>query len=212
MIHEEMVRRPDNKGALAVLGHEVKSSAVVLGSGVLLMWILEMADQFVFHHALDAYGIRPRAVDGLAGILAAPFLHGGFGHLVSNTLPFIVMGGLIMMRSKREWALVTFASVLVGGLGVWLFGAAHSVHIGASGVVFGYFGYLVSHGYFSRKFGAILLSLLVAFLYGGIIYGVLPGAIGISWEGHLFGMIGGILSGWWLHRRASRDMKLLIME
>lgn len=169
---------------------ELKAQAILLGGFVGIMWILEILDQGVFRHSLDNYGIAPRELIGLRGILFAPFLHANFGHLIANTVPFLILGWLIMLRETTDFIIVSFISMVVGGLGVWLFGAP-GLHIGASGVIFGYLGFLLLRGYFERSFIAIALSLLVAFFYGGVLWGILPSQAGVSWEGHLFGFIGG---------------------
>ena len=166
----------------------------ILLSVVALLWAIEIVDQLVFRGALNSFGIRPRSLPGLAGIFFAPFLHGNFAHLLANTLPLVSLGWLIMLRNTEDFFWVSAISALVSGLGTWLIAAPGSVHIGASGVVFGYFGFLLLRGYFERSAVAIAFSLLVTFLYGGIIWGVLPNQVGISWEGHLFGFIGGILA------------------
>lgn len=170
------------------------TSLKILGAVLALLWGLEIVD-FVLGGSLDSLGIRPRSVSGLLGILAAPFLHGGFGHLISNTIGFAILGGLVMAWGLDEWMKVTLTAALVGGVGTWLLGASNSVHIGASGVIFGYFGYLVLRGWFERKPASIALSLVVAWFYGSLIFGVFPvlAGPGISWEGHLFGFIGGAL-------------------
>jgi len=180
--------------ALAELKSEVRATAVPLGGLVGSMWFLEIVDALIFRGGLDRYGIIPRTVSGLRGILLAPFLHGGFSHLMANTVPLLVLGFFIMLRRKRDLAYVSVASALVGGAGIWLIGASASVHIGASILVFGYLGYLLSRGLFERKFWPIVGSLAVFGLYGSALWGVLPGQAGISWEGHLFGFVGGVLA------------------
>lgn len=172
---------------------EAKNTAVPLGGMVGSMWVLEIVDK-ILGGALDQYGVVPRTLVGLRGILFAPFLHGGFAHLMSNTVPLLVLGLIIMLRRKRDLAYVSVLSGLVGGAGIWLIGASNSVHLGASILVFGYLGYLLSRGIFERRFWPIVGSVVVFFLYGGALFGVLPGQAGISWEGHLFGFLGGILS------------------
>lgn len=182
------------KDAKLALVEEVKVQATMMGGMVGSMWAIEIVDAVVFHGGLDRFGIHPRTLFGLLGIFFAPFLHGGFGHLIANTVPLIVLGLIIMQRRKRDLVYVSAASALVGGLGVWLIGSASSVHIGASILVFGYLGYLLSRGYFERRFWPIVGSIAVFLLYGGALFGVLPGQAGISWEGHLFGLLGGVLA------------------
>lgn len=176
------------------IARELKTQIFVLGGLVALMWVIEIIDLQFFGRRLDAYGIRPRNFIGLRGILFAPFLHGGLAHLAANTVPFLTLGWLIMLRETSEFFVVSAIAMLVSGLGVWLIAPAYSIHVGASGVIFGYFGFLLLRGYFERSFAAILFSLIVGFFYGGIIWGVLPLQYGISWQGHLFGFIGGALA------------------
>lgn len=179
---------------------ELKTQIMILGGFVAMMWIVESIDLFLFKGMLDIYGVVPRNPIGLRGILFMPFLHGGFPHLIANTAPFLTLGWFVMLRETRDFFTVTALTMLVSGLGVWLFGSP-GVHIGASGIVFGYLGYLLFRGYFERNFPSILLSLIVGFLYGGIIWGVLPIQQGVSWEGHLFGFIGGAIAAKFLSRR-----------
>lgn len=176
------------------LTRELKTQAAILGGFVALMWVLEIVDQLIFRGALDTFGVRPRTLDGLRGILFMPFLHGDFGHLIANTLPFLTLGWLVMLREVSDFFVVTAVTMLVSGLGVWLIGATNSVHVGASGVIFGYLGFLLLRGYFERSVTSIVFSTVIVFLYGGLIWGVLPGVPGISWEGHLFGFIGGAIA------------------
>ena len=168
---------------------------------VALIWLVELVDWIILNGSLDAFGVRPRTVDGLRGIFFMPFLHRGFGHLLANTIPIIVLGWLVMIRRTVDIFLVAAVTILVSGLGVWLFGGSNSVHVGASGLIFGFFGFLLARAYFERSLVAIALAIAVFLLYGGIIWGVLPGRNGVSWQGHLFGFIGGILAAYLLSAR-----------
>ena len=182
------------------LAREVKTQATILGGMVDMMWIIELVDLIIFHNRLNIYGILPRHIIGLRGILFAPFLHGNLAHLIANTIPFITLGWFVMLQETSDFFIVTGITMIVSGLGVWLFGSS-GVHIGASSLIFGYLGFLLLRGYFQRNFASILLSLIVGFLYGGAIWGVLPTVPGVSWEGHLFGFIGGIIAARFLARR-----------
>lgn len=173
---------------------ELKTQVVVLGGLIAIFWGLEIIDSLFLAGALNIYGIRPRSITGLLGILFAPFLHGSLAHVAANTIPFLTLGWLIMLRETSDFFVVTIITMLVSGLGVWLTAPVNSIHIGASGLIFGYFGFLLLRGYFERSFAAILFSLVVGLLYGGLIWGVLPLQYGISWQGHLFGFIGGALA------------------
>jgi membrane associated rhomboid family serine protease len=176
------------------IARELRTQFFTLGSLVALMWAIEIVDQFIFLRSLDQFGIIPRNVTGLRGILFAPFLHGNFPHLIANTVPFLTLGWLVMLRNTRDFWTVSIIAAIVGGLGTWLIAPPYSIHIGASGVIFGYLGFLLSRGYFERNFASIALSVTVGILYGSLIWGVLPQQPGISWQGHLFGFVGGIVA------------------
>jgi membrane associated rhomboid family serine protease len=178
---------------------EIRTQAIVLASLVGILWIVEGLDATIFRHSLDTLGILPRSPIGLRGIVFAPFLHGGFNHLSANTPPLIVLGWLVMARSMGGFIFVSAIVMLVGGLGTWLFGSP-ALHIGASGVIFGYLGFLLTRCYFDRRLSSGLIALLVGCTYGTVLWGVLPSMPGISWEGHLFGFIGGIIAAALLKR------------
>ncbi|MBR8829822.1 MAG: hypothetical protein N5P05_001223 [Chroococcopsis gigantea SAG 12.99] len=176
------------------LRNKLQNQVIIITLFVAIFWILEILDKFVFQGALDAYGIIPHNVIGLRGILFAPFLHGSFPHLIANTIPFIFLSWLVMVQQTSDFFIVTGLTMLIGGAGVWLFGAPNSVHIGASILIFGYLGFLLLRGYFQRNLASIALSVLVLTFYGSAIWGILPSAgPGISWQGHLFGFLGGVL-------------------
>lgn len=172
---------------------DVRSSLVLVAGLVGVFWVTEIFDQLLLGGRLDGLGIEPRDGSGLLGILFAPFLHAGFGHLLSNTVPFLVLGGLLAMRGRTLFFKVSLAVMLVGGLAVWLLGRS-GLHVGASGVIFGYLGYHLAAGWFERSVQAIVVAVLVGAFYGGLIFGVLPTGPGISWEGHLFGFVAGAIS------------------
>jgi membrane associated rhomboid family serine protease len=160
---------------------------------VAAMWVAEVVDAVV-DHRLDRYGIEPREVDGLDGVLFAPFLHVGFGHLIANTLPFAVMGAVIALEGPVRLLAVTALVALVSGLGTWLVATEGTVHVGASGVVFGYSTYLVARGVFNRRLGEIGIGVVVVVLWGGVLLAGLEPREGISWQGHLFGAAGGVIA------------------
>lgn len=172
----------------------VASELRVLLGFLALFWILEILDFFVFNNGLDRYGIQPKNILGLRGILFAPFLHGGFGHLIANTIPFLTLGWLTMIQETSDFYIVSFLGTLIGGLGVWLFAAPDSIHIGASILIYSYLGFLLFRGYFQKNIPSIALSLVVTIFYGGLVWGVFPAQIGVSWQGHLFGFIGGAVA------------------
>jgi membrane associated rhomboid family serine protease len=167
------------------------------------LWLLELLDQ-LSGQRLDYYGIHAREVDGLGGIATAPFLHAGWDHLISNSLPFWVLGFLVLLGGLARWLVSSVISVLSSGLSAWLLTPADTVIVGASGLIFGWLTYLLARGLWSRSAGQILVAVGVLVVYGGLIWGVLPGASGVSWQAHLGGAIGGVLAAWVLHRRAER--------
>jgi membrane associated rhomboid family serine protease len=160
---------------------------------VALMWVLEIVDLAV-DHRLDRLGIEPRDVDGLDGIVAAPFLHVGFGHLIGNTIPFLLMGLVIAFEGPLRLVGVTAITALVSGAGTWLIAPDDTIHLGASGVVFGYATYLVARGIFNRRFTELAVGVAVVVLWGGALLAGLEPQQGISWQGHLFGAIGGVVA------------------
>ena len=149
-------------------------------------------------------GIEPRELDGLDGIVWAPFLHGGFDHLIGNTIPFLLLGFAVALGGIARVIIVTGVVAVVGGLGTWLVAPANTVHIGASGIVFGYAAYLVARGVFSRSVGQIVLGVVVLAVWGTTLLRGLVPETGISWQGHLFGAIGGVVAARLLHKRAQR--------
>lgn len=168
---------------------------------IALMWVVEVADVLLAAN-LDQAGIRPRDEDGLLGILLAPFLHGGFGHLVGNTIPLLILGAVIALGGLLRVAAVTVIVAVIAGLGTWLLAPAGTLHIGASGVAFGYITYLIARGAFTRSVLHFATGALVAVFWGGtLLVGLLPEA-GISWQGHLFGAVGGLVAARAVHRRS----------
>lgn len=169
-----------------------RGGVILVAAMATLMWISEAVDSVIGR--LDALGIEPRSVDGLWGVVLAPFLHAGFGHLAANTVPFLVMGAVIALSGLRRVLAVTVVVALVSGLGTWLLAPSATIHIGASGVVFGYAAYLVARGVFDRRFVPLLTGVVVALVYGTSLLGGLLPQEGISWQGHLFGALGGLLA------------------
>ena len=157
------------------------------------MWVLEVVD-VALDHRLDQYGIEPRDPDGLVGVVAAPFLHADFGHLIANTIPFITLGIIIGLQGVARVLAVTGIVMLVSGLGTWLVAPDNSIHIGASGIVFGYATYLLARGIFNRDLIEIAIGLGVAAIWGTALLGGLLPQDGVSWQGHFFGAVGGVLA------------------
>lgn len=175
-------------------------AAQVIAVFVCMLYVVELVDT-VLANRLDGAGVKPRDVEGLDGIIFAPLLHAGWAHLVANTVPLLVFGFLILLGGVARWAAVTAVVWLVGGIGVWVTGGDQTVHIGASVLAFGWLVYLLLRGFFARSASQILVGLVLLFVYGGVLWGVLPGQPGVSWQGHLFGAAGGAWAAWWLGRR-----------
>lgn len=169
---------------------------------VVVMWALEVVD--LVGGNLDSDGIHPRDVDGLPGIAFAPFLHAGWGHLIGNTIPFLILGGTIALSGLARTAAVTGIVALVAGLGTWLLAPGNTNHIGASGLVFGFAAYLVARGVFSHRALHIGIGLAVLAVYGTtLLFGFVP-TPGVSWQGHLFGAVGGVVAAKALHASTRR--------
>jgi membrane associated rhomboid family serine protease len=156
-----------------------------------LLWLIEVVNMFL-DHRLNRWGILPRTLPGLVGIPLSPFLHGNFAHLLLNTVPLVTLGGFVALQGKRIFFTVSLWVIFLSGAALWLFGRS-AYHVGASTLIFGYFGYLVARGWYERSVTALLIALLVLVLYGSIVWGVLPTRPYISWEGHLFGLLAGVL-------------------
>lgn len=171
-----------------------------VGGLLVAMWAIEVVDSLLLGSSLQAHGIDPRTWDSLEGIVLAPFLHDDWGHIGANTAPFAVLGLLVTLRGLGTFTKVTALVVLLGGAATWLFARGGTgqnlVHIGASGLIFGYLGFLLAAGLFERSLQAIAVAGLVGFLYGGLLWGVLPGQHHVSWEGHLFGFLAGVFAAW----------------
>ena len=158
-------------------------------------WLVFLVNNLIWKGHFDQYGIMPRQVSSLPGIICAPFLHASYEHLAANTLPLLILGAIICGRSRGEFVVVTVLGILVTGGLTWLF-ARSACHIGASGLIFCYFGYLASLAYFNRTFGALCLSVVCILGYGGMIRGILPTSTPISWESHLAGLVAGAALAW----------------
>ncbi|MFG3252010.1 rhomboid family intramembrane serine protease [Streptomyces sp. NPDC048172] len=160
---------------------------------VALLWVLEAVDQ-LSGNALDTFGIEPRRGSELIDVIPASFMHFGFEHLIANTLPLLILGFLAALRGTARFLAVASIIIVTSGLGVWLIAPEHSNTAGASGLIFGLFGYLLVRGFVDRRITDVALGAVVAVFYGSILWGVLPSDSGISWQGHLFGLIGGVLA------------------
>jgi membrane associated rhomboid family serine protease len=183
-------------------GQTQRQGIQLLAGIVALMWVVEVINT-LDGNRLDADGIYPRNVGRLWAIFTAPFLHASFAHLISNTVPFVFMGLIIALRGAARVALVTLIVVVIGGLGTWLIAPAHSVTVGASGVVFGYAAYLLTRGLFNRSVLELLVGAVVGVVWGGALLTSLVPRYGISWQGHVAGAVGGVVAAWLLARERS---------
>jgi membrane associated rhomboid family serine protease len=181
--------------------HKIPSPYAALFYLIAVLWIVEIVN-LLFDHQLCRYGIFPRTPQGLVGIPFSPFLHAGVGHLLLNTGPLIVLGGLVSMNGRSPFSRASIFIVLLSGVGIWLVGRP-AYHVGASALVFGYFGYLLAKGVFDRRIRSFLIALLVIAAYGGLFWGMLPSVPYVSWEGHACGFVAGVMAAW-LERRKRR--------
>ncbi|MEM8803724.1 MAG: rhomboid family intramembrane serine protease, partial [Pseudomonadota bacterium] len=157
------------------------------------IWLVALLNLVSGYSLNGWFGLQPRAISGLDGVLLMPLLHGSLSHAAANTVPLIVLGAVIATTAERVALTATALIVLLGGFAVWVFGTS-AIHVGASGLIFGWFGFLVARGIFERRIVPMLVAAAVVLVYGTMIWGVLPGQPGVSWESHLFGALSGVLA------------------
>ena len=192
---------PTKRSGSTDLSRRVKPAVITIGALAVLLIIIQ-AINWATDYRLDQFGIDPRSWEGLLGVLFAPLLHGSWAHLWSNLVPLVIMGVLIMLSGVRQFIAVTVLVWLVAGLGVWLVAPANTTTVGASGIVFGWLAFLIARGIWTRNWKHILLGLVLLALYGSIFWtGIvtvaaadITGVVTVSWQGHLFGAIGGVLA------------------
>ncbi|MEM7406977.1 MAG: rhomboid family intramembrane serine protease [Pseudomonadota bacterium] len=163
-----------------------------------LIWAIELIN-WALGHQLNRLGILPRSLQGLPGILLAPLLHTNFSHAIANSAPLLLLGWLTSIHGRARFIRVALGITVMTGAAVWLF-ARTAYHVGASGLVFGLFGYLLSRAWFERSFPALLSAAAAVLLYGGLVWGLLP-AETVSFESHVFGLLAGLLMGRFERRR-----------
>lgn len=170
-----------------------------------VMWVEQIVSVIPgTHFDFNRWGIEPRRLHGLPGIVLAPFLHVGFGHLIGNTIPFLVLGGIIAVSGVKRYLEVTVLIALMSGAALWLLGPSNQYVVGASGVVFGYFTYLMARGFFDRRVTYIVIGAIVGVVYGSILWGLLPHP-GISWQDHVFGALAGVATAYLLRTTKQHD-------
>ena len=157
------------------------------------MWTIELVDTVLLDERLQANGIVPRQRTSIDGIAYSPFLHLGWPHLIANTVPFLVLGVLVSLWGWRRWVAVTLMIAVLGGAATWLL-ARPGNHIGASGLVFGYFGFLIGAVFYERRLWPIVPAGIAVFAYGSAVVAGLAPTEGVSWEGHGFGAVAGLVA------------------
>ncbi|MCX5422799.1 rhomboid family intramembrane serine protease [Streptomyces sp. NBC_00078] len=179
-----------------------KAAAKLMVGWVALLWLLEVID-VVSGHALDGLGITPREPSELIDVVPAAFIHFGFAHVAANSVPLLVMGFLAALGGLRRFAAVCMVVIVADGLGVWLTAPAHSNTAGASGLIFGLFGFLLVSGFVERRPLGVVVGLLVGAVWGGsILFGLSPLQTGVSWQAHLIGLATGVATAFWFGRRS----------
>ncbi|MFC4912403.1 rhomboid family intramembrane serine protease [Actinomadura gamaensis] len=191
------VQRESRGEGLATQGTRALAAATLILFVTAGMWVLEGID-YLADGRLDQYGIHPHDVADLPDIFTAPFLHVGFAHLMANTVPFLILGFLAAVRGLAKFLAASLVIIVVGGLGVWFTSSA--LTLGSSILIFGFFGYLIGRGLFERRLADIAIAVAVVAVYGTMLVGVVPSDPSISWQGHLFGLLGGVLAAWMLRR------------
>jgi membrane associated rhomboid family serine protease len=170
-------------------------TAAAMGLFVIALWVIYFVDSVLLHGGLkNRFGLRPRSHFSPLSILISPFLHVDRRHLAANTIPFFVLGSLVMIQGQLAFWLTTIVIILIAGLGIWLFGKKGTIHMGASGLILGYFGFTLASVFFAPDLATIIVAVVVAVLYLGLIWQVVPLKKGVSTTGHLFGFIGGIVA------------------
>ena len=167
----------------------------------LLLWVIQIVNA-ADNQGLNRFGLRPRHVDGLWGVLTQPFLHQSYNHLLSNTAPVILIGWVLLLSGVRVWLFVTAVVVVVGDFATWLIAPGDQVIVGASGMIFGWMGYLLARAYFSRRIRWVLTALALLVFFGTLLGSLLPAAdTHVSWQSHVCGFAAGVFVGWLLHPR-----------
>lgn len=185
-----------NAAETPLLPEMITSAALVVGGMVVLMYVLRILDGIVLHNRLAAnFAIKPRDNNRLLSVVLAHFIHANRQHLFANTVPFAVLAFIIALSGLVEFAVATIVIMLVAGLGTWIFGS-QGHHLGASGLITGYFGFILARGWFTREPLSIIIAVIVGIIYFGILSMAFGRRKGVSNVMHLFGFIGGIAGGW----------------
>ncbi|WP_435283763.1 rhomboid family intramembrane serine protease [Streptomyces koelreuteriae] len=190
-------------------GDRVMAAGKLMLVWVALLWVLEVVD-VASGHALDGFGVTPREPSELIDVVPSAFIHFGFAHLLANTLPLLVLGFLAALSGLRRFLLVCALIILVDGLGVWLISPPDTNTAGASGLIFGLFGFLLVTGFLERRPLGILTGIVIAAIWGGsILTGLAPTQSGVSWQGHLLGLLAGVAAAFAFRRRPTAPPELI---
>lgn len=186
----------------------VRSAALTAAGFVAVIWLIQFVHAAIGAVVVNTFGLRPNDVGSLPDIVTSPFVHADFAHLMANTVPGALFAFLVSLAGQRVFWVASLIVVALGGFGTWLFGGSGTIHVGASGLVYGWLAFLIVRGFLNRRLGQAALGIVLAVIYGSLIFGVLPGQAGVSWQGHLFGAVGGVVAGAALKDRTPRQPKL----
>ena len=175
---------------LQIIVATIEENLYLLLGFIALLWVIQIIN-WMLGYRLNQLGLLPRSYRGLMGIVFSPFLHGNANHLFFNTIPLLVLACFIVVGGRTLFFSVSITIILLSGLGVWLFGR-RAMHIGASGLIMGYWGYLLVNAYLQPSLMTLVLALVSIYYFGGLFFGLFPSEKGVSWEGHLFGCLAGI--------------------
>jgi membrane associated rhomboid family serine protease len=182
---------------------QLRDAVVVMAAFLALIWVLQVVNWADSYRLDTEFGILPEHVSRLGDIFTAPFLHFSWQHIEGNSVPLFVLGVLAAYRSISRFLLVTLIVAITSGLAVWFFQASNELTVGASGIIFGYFGYVLVRGFFDRNFLDIGLGLVAGVMYWTILQVAIPGTPGVSWIDHIGGLVGGVLAAWLLRSRTA---------
>jgi membrane associated rhomboid family serine protease len=180
-----------------------RDALIVMGAFLAVLWILQVVNWADGYRLDTEFGILPEHLSRLPDIFTAPFLHFSWQHIEGNSIPFFVLGVLAAYRSIKRFLLVTLIVAVTSGMAVWLFQSSNELTVGASGLIFGYFGYVLVRGFVDRSLVDIVVGLVAGVLYWTILEVAIPGTPGVSWIGHVGGLVGGIIAAWFLRSPAS---------
>ena len=181
---------------LIAVGQNILRTAVWMGLFLAALWLIYFIDAGLKGRLKQRFGLIPRSHFGIFRILFSPFLHVNRQHIIANSIPFFLLGSLVMVQGQITFWLSTLIIIIVAGLGIYFFGKKGTIHMGASGLILGYFGYLLANVFFNPDIVTIIIAAIVAVLYLGLITQIVPFKKGVSTTGHLFGFIGGIIAAW----------------